>query len=326
MREEREVWIDNAKAIGTVLIIWGHFISTNLGSCYSESISVFLYSFHIPMFFILAGYNAKIDHCTIREYVIKKSKRVLVPAVILYLLSIPILINKVDLDEMSLWTIIAVVFYGRGLCIINEPIWFFICMFQVYLVAKLINIFNSKTSLIITTCLLSFIAGFLCTILPDITSYLGFNKFIIGLFFFSTGMLFRRFKQADIFNAYYIAIIVAIWLLSTYYNGKVSLYGFNLGNYALYTISGIGGSIIYFYLMRKIKKNSLLREYASNTVFIICTHITIVYFFRNNMKSFLIGGTIYMDYVLLLVTLLLMLLYLPTCKSINKYIPILNGR
>ena len=320
------LWIDNAKAIGIGLIIWGHMISTGLGSSCLEFINVFIYSFHIPMFFMLAGYNAKTDHCTIREYVIKKSKRVLVPAVVLYLLSIPILINKVDLDEMSLWTILAVVFYGRGLCIINEPIWFFICMFQVYLVAKLINIFNSKTSLIITTCLWSFLAGFLCTILPNITSYLGFNKFIIGLFFFSAGMLFRRFKQTDIINAYYITIIVAIWLLSTYYNGKVSLYGFNLGNYAFYTISGIGGSIIYFYLMRKIKEISLLREYSSNTVFIICTHITIVYFFRIIMKSFPIGGTIYMDCVLLLVTLLLMLLYLPTCRYINKYIPILNGR
>ena len=155
---------------------------------------------------------------------------------------------------------------------------------------------------------------------------LGFNKFIVGLFFFSLGMLFRRFKQVNIFNAYYIAIIATIWLICAYYNGKVSLYGFNLGNYLLYIISGISGTVIYFCLMGAIKKRSLISEYASNSVFIICTHIVLVYYISISINSTFGVGSIKMDLVIILMTLLMLFFYLPVCRFINKYAPIVNGR
>lgn len=61
MREERSVWVDHAKAIGIMLVVYGH-IARGLQNSDIEKPSQLLtlidgiiYSFHMPLFFFLAG-------------------------------------------------------------------------------------------------------------------------------------------------------------------------------------------------------------------------------------------------------------------------------
>lgn len=44
----RKVWIDWMKAIGMLIIIWGH--------CFPEGMSAFIYAFNVPVFFLISGY------------------------------------------------------------------------------------------------------------------------------------------------------------------------------------------------------------------------------------------------------------------------------
>lgn len=49
MKQERSAAIDIAKGIGVILVVFGHM------NTYPSIIQKIIYSFHIPMFFLLAG-------------------------------------------------------------------------------------------------------------------------------------------------------------------------------------------------------------------------------------------------------------------------------
>lgn len=73
---KRIQWIDIAKGIGIILVLIGH-ISLN------KKINNFIYSFHMPLFFILSGYLYKNKE----NYVKKKTKTILVPYFIVSIIS-----------------------------------------------------------------------------------------------------------------------------------------------------------------------------------------------------------------------------------------------
>lgn len=60
-------WIDIAKGIGILLVILGHTIALK----YSKV----LYTFHMPLFFLLSGLVAK-ECCSFKDVLINKTKRV----------------------------------------------------------------------------------------------------------------------------------------------------------------------------------------------------------------------------------------------------------
>lgn len=48
MMQQRKVWIDWAKVLGMLAIIYGH--------CFPEGMSNFIYAFNVPVFFLISGY------------------------------------------------------------------------------------------------------------------------------------------------------------------------------------------------------------------------------------------------------------------------------
>lgn len=72
----RKNWLDWAKVFGIALVILGYF-TPDYKETYSSQL---LYSFHMPLFFIISGflckYSQNIDFCS---YVNKINKRLLIP-------------------------------------------------------------------------------------------------------------------------------------------------------------------------------------------------------------------------------------------------------
>lgn len=58
---ERAIWVDYAKAIGIILVVYGHVIrgiynsDIPLDIGFYETSNNIVYSFHMPLFFFLAG-------------------------------------------------------------------------------------------------------------------------------------------------------------------------------------------------------------------------------------------------------------------------------
>ena len=67
--QEKINWVENLKVLGILTVILGH-IASPLGG--------FIFSFHMPLFFILAGFFIKFD-LNFKEFITKDFKRLMVP-------------------------------------------------------------------------------------------------------------------------------------------------------------------------------------------------------------------------------------------------------
>lgn len=75
MSEDQRIdWIDCVKGIGIILVYIGH--------CYIPAVNGLIYSFHMPLFFIISGFlwnNSKYQQMTLKDFVEKKIKAYIFP-------------------------------------------------------------------------------------------------------------------------------------------------------------------------------------------------------------------------------------------------------
>ncbi len=71
----RQTWIDYAKTLGIFLVVLGHFDNVN------SDINGFIYSFHVPLLFLISGYltNDKSHYITFVNFLKQKIRKIIVP-------------------------------------------------------------------------------------------------------------------------------------------------------------------------------------------------------------------------------------------------------
>ena len=77
MLENRKVWIDWMKALGMLLIIWGH--------CFPVGLTSFVYAFSVPLFFVISGYLSKREE-SLKVFWKKNFRSLIVPYLLLCLI------------------------------------------------------------------------------------------------------------------------------------------------------------------------------------------------------------------------------------------------
>ena len=325
--EGRIDWVDIAKALGLFLVFLGHTLYG--GSHIANVLNRAIYSFHMPMFFILSGYVTKPDSTTFKDYIKKKFKRLLLPAILLYLLALPIYFAFYHnwSDPTLLMPVIKRIFYIKGECVFNKPVWFFFCLFQILVLIKLFNLPNAKTIklLIVGSCSL-LLSWFFYTSAWGYFKLFGFDKCVLGLFFYLCGMILRKTK----YNKYIFIIgllLLPIWLyFGVSLNPKVRMYDMYLCNFWFFVISGITGSLCFFSISKcfdSLKNIGFIKEYAKWTVFIVGSHYVVVIGFHQIMTKFSLGHTYVFDIACLCFVILSLAIYKPICRWLEKHFSIL---
>lgn len=89
---KRLYWIDNAKALGIIAVFYGHIIEKVFLTSNSVAYLQFklVYSFHMPLFFILAGYVAKQPGLDFHSFIKDKFLSRILPVIFFNILIIPI--------------------------------------------------------------------------------------------------------------------------------------------------------------------------------------------------------------------------------------------
>lgn len=80
---ERIQWLDVAKGIGILCVVYGHATFTN------EIWRIWIYSFHMPLFFFLSGitYNEN-KYASFKSLLISKTKAILIPYILFCILAL----------------------------------------------------------------------------------------------------------------------------------------------------------------------------------------------------------------------------------------------
>lgn len=126
VQSERIRWIDIAKGIGILLVICGH--STNGGAVMGV-----IYSFHMPLFFILSGMIVqsikKMD--ILRKRTVKDVKRLLLPWMGLTILLLPLFWKNYH----SAYKVMEEIFYNR-----ISVVWFLLVLFGMKVISYIVEL------------------------------------------------------------------------------------------------------------------------------------------------------------------------------------------
>lgn len=283
--------IDYAKCIGIVLIIVGHFLPKD------NCLRTVIYSFHVPLFFFLAGmlYN---NEKSIREVLITKTKRILFPYTYWFIISSLLYFLNGQWREIDF---IKLYFFIGGTTIWNSVLWFLpVIYFNYFLSVLLLNGKSNSTSR--KYAIVSSILSFLVTIIIYETqvpmTFFGIDKTIHMWGYFLLGFWFREEYAEQICNKQNkynaiasILLFISLIIMVLINQGEMlSVLGGTYGNIYIYIPCAIIMSIAIIFMCNSFDE-SRWREFVSkNTIFYMCTHYFFLYFWQKlNMESTLIN-------------------------------------
>lgn len=293
MSKKRLGYIDMAKGIGIILVVAAHVIGEgNKTFPGSNLLHGYIYSFHMPLFFIISGillgYSLKTNSISV-DYLKKKLRALVRSLLIPYFLWSAIYfildnssINKADIYE---WILCVVTFRGRA------PIWFLGALFWAEAFA-LVTIFITKQQkkfiLPVTAIVggLSIISWSYCDLARDTSIFLNYCEVsvcrgLVCLFFVLFGYLIAPTIVKNISTVKLLLICGCSLLVSVLCfrvsDLGVNLHTFSISNIPVFFVTGVSGSSTVLLLCKaiynKLEFNGLERI-GQDSMGIMCIHYT----------------------------------------------------
>ena len=271
-KKSRLTYIDWAKTISIALIIIGHFFADD------SPVRIMLYSFHVPIFFFIAGILFKPNQN-------KSFQRIIFPYIFYFLVSALI---AIVIAGQSPKVLIDITYYNGRIGLWNSVLWFFPCYFIVIKSFEfLLKKFKNK---IWITLLISILLSIFCFYNKNL-SYFGINKCILLYCYVCIGYLqkdYFKLKQNESMKNIQIICYAAIFILSllVYWslnkNNPISINRDDINNVVIYLIFSVTECFLLLILCKNFKTNKKVITISNNTIFIMCTHL----FFRIFIQKF----------------------------------------
>ena len=280
--KQRIAWLDIAKAITILLVVFGHTLRG--GTTFK-----IVYSFHVATFFLLSGMTCKTDQ--LKERIKKDVLRILVPYYCFSVLSILIFFflgnfaaDKLGISvDTSLWNNLKEMFYGcpvRERLKYNMPLWFLPCLFATKMLYYGLNkLCKEKPIQILVWSLVLAAVGVTYTRLGGPGLPFNLSVALKMLFFFSLGRVL--FPHLDLLEKWQLqgakAIVLGVLILLVtgivaYLAPKVDYADDSFPNFATFLITAITGSFGVCFLSIGIGNCKVLEYVGMNTLAILVMH------------------------------------------------------
>jgi acyltransferase len=354
---QRISWIDNAKALGIIVVFYGHivekiFVTYNIPAAALQY--KLIYSFHMPLFFILSGYVLKqTQRQTFLAFMKNKFMTRIVPFFFFNILILPCYFIDAHLSHQD---IDVSQFLQRALYLLagrpgfNFITWFLACLLSLevinYILYPLLR--RSKAVLCIVMAL-SYIMGWSLSYKADIINqymtipdYWFIQEALVAYGFYLFGNLMAAFsilheKMNTYLNALLFmttaACVVAIFNLN---NGPFKVYPVvvfafgGYGNFLLFPFTAIAGSLCIICASRLIPSSlgfmsflgrNTLSLMGLNGIFALFANIILINY---SMKIFSENPvSVFMQCVSL--TGITLLLCVPFVILLKRYLPFMIG-
>ena len=262
MTKEKLNWIDNLKAIGIFAVILGHIASP---------FGTFIYSWHMPLFFIIAGFFIKFE-LTIKEFIIKDFKRLMIPYFLFALIGLGIeTLKRIALHRESLdyiHEIQAVFIWMDMTSLINSyafVLWFLVALFFARIFLVILNKYIKN----IAFQFLIIFALFLCSFLINLP--FGIDNALNALLFLFIGNIYFRFYQENKFL--YILPFIMLVLYFIFGIPSLDMASKNYSNIFINILFAIGIIFMMIVFLKKVNYSSkFLTLWGGNTMLLFIIH------------------------------------------------------
>lgn len=268
----RNYHVDNAKSLGVFLVILGHVWSA------PPELLKWIYSFHMPAFFILSGYffdPDKVKRNGRASYMLRRAKRLMVPYMFFgFACAVPWILAGKGVSQFQFFKRIVGTLYSVPTLDFNfncTPIWFLSCMVCVSVIAVALIGFPKKVRIILSII-------FLCIgwATPTASTFYWpwcLNAAFTGLFFFSIGIALQQVKYFSMprLPLVILALLLVGTILFNHLNPQKVYVGVNqLGNPIYFLCGALSGSLFLFEVSKRIPGNiKVLDLFGRNTLVIL---------------------------------------------------------
>lgn len=346
---KRVEWVDTTKAIGMFLVFYGHFIQRIYDFDQANEIVAvqfkFIYSFHMPLFFIISGFFAKqkpnkstqLKRLVLQRIIPVFSFSLLV--IPLWLLKYKILFGHFNLErilEQSLK-------YLGGDPRLNFITWFLICLFTAEVISLLLGLLSKSQIVNLITGLLLVTVGYYIIenyplIEPYSRLYLNFwyiHEGIIALGFYLIGnWLFPVLRKNETEKKWIFYLMIPITLLlmitSSAFLGtnRIVVMSASLhGDFFPFIIESILGTLLVLSLAIVIPSNKVMNFIGSNTLILLGLNGIFHHFINMRIARLMIDYDSWWSITAgcTLVSILSLAVCFPMVLLIKKYLPQLFG-
>lgn len=274
MKENQRIdWIDIAKGIGIILVVLGHCVVK------TDFTHKFIFSFHMPLFFILSGYCFHVEkYENIKEVFCKRAKALLLPygRFILVGLVVTLLIPQWR-TALTVKGLLTDLYLGYPSSVHVTSIWYLVSLCGITVIYYILYFWAKKTGknlILYLGVALSGMAGYAVYLvksfmgvsdnateaaskmsLPGGRLPLTVDASLTALVFFAIGVLFYQKQLLNKLKYKKIIVLVGFVLTSLvggFLNTRVNIHGCSYGNIIYFYVCAIGGTIMVISLSQLI--------------------------------------------------------------------------
>lgn len=273
----RLTYIDIARGIAILLVVIGHinqFYRNNLGISNPQILS-FIYTFHIPLFFIISGMlfsEKSFKDVSFTKFLLKKIKTLIVPYLFLDITGG--LFNVAVYSDLNLINIKNVVINTLTLHCNVGANWFISALF----IGEIVLYFFMKYYMSIYK-YAAWIPFLLINLFYPFSHWINISvRGVIAFTFILLGYYLKEFFKSDLNKRWYMILIsLVITYMVSNFNGQIDVWGSTICNPFLCVLGGLAG----FYAVIGISKlitSKLLVFIGQNTMTVMGTHMLLIFF------------------------------------------------
>lgn len=326
MAQQRINWVDSAKGFGILCVIMGH---THV----PMDVHLFIYSFHMPLFFLLSGIFLLKKQTTFKDELSRKARTLLWPYLVfnfLLLLFFDFLLPMVKGAGVN-WQHVQSTLWGIVTSDRHQSwLWFLPCLF----VAEMLLVACSRVTrhrvgigavLMALGCLLNHFWG---KPLP-----MSADNVLIAAGFIAAGIGFRDHPLP---SKWYTLLLLPVFYAVSFVlsvestKGKgIEMYDCRYGNYIYFLFAAFSAILFVLLWFRKYADVKPLCWLGRNSLLIYCIHTVILqipYAVEKRMPVLLFDLELQAFLFSLLSTLFVCLVTIPLAYVVNRYTPWMLGR
>ena len=273
MEKKRIIWIDWAKVIGIMIVVFCHVPQ------YDTLEKHFLFTMQMPLFFMLSGYLHNIP-VNILNSLEKYWKTLLLPYILFQVIFIPYFLVRENFDGLNLSDFYNSMLIPFSKCLIGIPLdgptWFLYALFVMKILADIVFKSRFPSVCILLLCGFSIFLSYLFN--NDSVTNISFTMDsmfdFLPFFFLGYYLKHSNIRYLEITNdrniprnIIYAAILLVVSLIILIYQPRGYLY-----NRLVFYIVGIIGSFVVINLCKCFTYKKIVETLSSGTIVILGIH------------------------------------------------------
>lgn len=350
----RIAMLDVARFLGICLVYYGHVVERimYLGNPAAAAHYKFVYSFHMPFFFVLAGMTLAPDKALLPavRFFRKLAASRLVPyfffsaLLALAAVFVPGHFVAVDVSSPAGYAKGAIATL-MGFPVFNIPLWFLGCLVVVEILHHLLGRFLDTMPKLLATAALFYVTGYWLNLQVEFFPYHDFwtaHEAPVVYAFYLVGVALRRnLERLEalpagrlwLAGAVFLAVLSLTWDMNKgpfrFFDAVVILAGGH-GNVLLFPLTALAGSLLVLLVARGLGRNRFMLFMGENTLILFCLNGVFYHFLNGPYADWFAadfdGGWVSVCGVSAAFSALSLLACVPCVLALNRWLPQVAGK